>query len=159
MGPKVLKFQKKKSKTKIAGLETWRTKFKLTPSDIECDIVAKQGITNTLALPIDKMLYIYLLCPHSKHQKKHRRMKKGCNFWAIFSNKVLQPPWGEKRTQLSFPNMIPQKSWHVSLQNLGPICPQGIMFWAQIPWGNMVAYGIPHICLEKFWLPFSMGSC
>jgi hypothetical protein len=43
--------------------------FKLTPSDIECDIVAKQGITNMLALPIDKMLYIYLLCPHSKHQK------------------------------------------------------------------------------------------
>jgi hypothetical protein len=30
----------------------------------------KQGIANTLALPIDKMLYIYLLCPHSKHQKK-----------------------------------------------------------------------------------------
>ncbi len=27
----------------------------------------KQGITNTLALPIDKMLYIYLLCPHSEH--------------------------------------------------------------------------------------------
>jgi hypothetical protein len=30
----------------------------------------KQGITNTLALPIDMMLYIYLLCPHSEHQKK-----------------------------------------------------------------------------------------
>jgi hypothetical protein len=30
----------------------------------------KQGIINTLALPIDKMmLYIYLLCPHSEHQK------------------------------------------------------------------------------------------
>jgi hypothetical protein len=29
----------------------------------------KQGITNTLALPIDKMLYIYLLRPHSEHQK------------------------------------------------------------------------------------------
>ncbi len=25
---------------------------------------SKQGITNTLALPIDKMLYINLLCPH-----------------------------------------------------------------------------------------------
>jgi hypothetical protein len=32
----------------------------------------KQGITNTLAtlaLLIDKMLYIYLLRPHSEHQK------------------------------------------------------------------------------------------
>jgi hypothetical protein len=28
----------------------------------------KQGITNMLALPIDKMLYIYLLCPHSEQQ-------------------------------------------------------------------------------------------
>jgi hypothetical protein len=28
----------------------------------------KQGITNTLALPIEKMLYIYLLCPHSEQQ-------------------------------------------------------------------------------------------
>jgi preprotein translocase subunit SecY len=37
---------------------------------------SKQGITNTpalpkdKALPIDKMLYIYLLCPHSEYQKK-----------------------------------------------------------------------------------------
>jgi hypothetical protein len=31
--------------------------------------VNKQGVTNTLALPINKMLYIYLLCPHSEHQK------------------------------------------------------------------------------------------
>jgi hypothetical protein len=29
----------------------------------------KQGITNTLAMPIDNMLYIYSLCPHSKHHK------------------------------------------------------------------------------------------
>jgi hypothetical protein len=27
----------------------------------------KQGMENTLALPILKMLYIYLLCPHSEH--------------------------------------------------------------------------------------------
>jgi len=33
--------------------------------------VNKQGVTNTLALPINKMSYIYLLCPHSEHQKKH----------------------------------------------------------------------------------------
>jgi hypothetical protein len=31
--------------------------------------VNKQGVTNTLALPINKMLYIYLLCPHSEDQK------------------------------------------------------------------------------------------
>jgi hypothetical protein len=34
----------------------------------------KQGITNMLALPIDKMLYIYVLCPHSKHQKIHSNL-------------------------------------------------------------------------------------
>jgi hypothetical protein len=33
-------------------------------------VFIKQGITNTLALPIDMMLYIYLLCPHSQHPKK-----------------------------------------------------------------------------------------
>jgi hypothetical protein len=30
----------------------------------------QQGITNTLTLPIDKMLYIYLLCPHSLNTRK-----------------------------------------------------------------------------------------
>jgi hypothetical protein len=30
----------------------------------------EQGITNTLGLPIDKMLYIYLLCPHSERREK-----------------------------------------------------------------------------------------
>jgi hypothetical protein len=34
----------------------------------------KQGITNRVALPIDKMLYIYLLCPHSEHQKIHSNL-------------------------------------------------------------------------------------
>jgi hypothetical protein len=32
-------------------------------------LFTKQGITYTLALPIDKMLYIHLLCPHFEHQK------------------------------------------------------------------------------------------
>jgi hypothetical protein len=36
----------------------------------------KQGITNTLALPIDKMLYIYLLCPHSEHQNNPFQSKQ-----------------------------------------------------------------------------------
>jgi hypothetical protein len=29
--------------------------------------VFKQGVTNMLALPVDKMLYIYLLCPQSEN--------------------------------------------------------------------------------------------
>jgi hypothetical protein len=34
--------------------------------------VFKQAITNMLALPVDKMLYIYLLCPLSEHSIFHR---------------------------------------------------------------------------------------
>jgi hypothetical protein len=30
----------------------------------------KQGITNTLDLPVHKMLYIHLPCPHSEQQKQ-----------------------------------------------------------------------------------------
>jgi hypothetical protein len=30
----------------------------------------KRGVTNTLAMLIDKILYIYLLCPHSEHRTK-----------------------------------------------------------------------------------------
>jgi hypothetical protein len=33
-------------------------------------VTPEQGITNTLALPMDKMLYIYMLCPHSEHPEK-----------------------------------------------------------------------------------------
>ncbi len=33
-------------------------------------VTSEQGITNTLALPMDKMLYIYLLCSHSEHPEK-----------------------------------------------------------------------------------------
>jgi hypothetical protein len=40
----------------------------------------KQGITNKLALPIDKMLYIYLLCPHSEHQKNPFQSKQSKHF-------------------------------------------------------------------------------
>ncbi len=40
----------------------------------------KQGITNTLALPIDKMLCIYVLCPHSKHQKNPFQSKQSKHF-------------------------------------------------------------------------------
>ncbi len=40
----------------------------------------KQGITNTLAPPIDKMLYIYLFCPHSKHQNNMFQSKQSKHF-------------------------------------------------------------------------------
>jgi hypothetical protein len=40
----------------------------------------QQGITSTLALPIDKMLYIYLLCPYSKHQKNPFQSKQSKHF-------------------------------------------------------------------------------
>jgi transposase-like protein len=40
----------------------------------------KKGITNALALPIIKMLYIYLLCPHSEHQKNPFQSKQSKHF-------------------------------------------------------------------------------
>jgi hypothetical protein len=40
----------------------------------------KKGITNTLALPIDKMLYIYLLCPQSEHQNNPFQTKQSKHF-------------------------------------------------------------------------------
>jgi hypothetical protein len=39
----------------------------------------QQGIINMLALPIDKMLYIYLLCPYS-HQKNMSQSKESKHF-------------------------------------------------------------------------------
>jgi hypothetical protein len=61
-----------------------------------------QGIKNTLALPIDKMLYIYLLCPHSEHQKNSFQSKQSKHFhqrnWftqcETGSNKVKLPKVG-----------------------------------------------------------------
>jgi len=40
----------------------------------------KQGITNMLALPIDKMLNIYLLCSHSEHPKNPFQPKQSKRF-------------------------------------------------------------------------------
>jgi hypothetical protein len=40
----------------------------------------KQGSTNTLALAIDKMLYIYLLCPHSEHQNNPFQSEQSKHF-------------------------------------------------------------------------------
>jgi hypothetical protein len=40
-----------------------------TPYNSDKLNVDQRSVTNTLALPINKMLYIYLLCPHSEHQK------------------------------------------------------------------------------------------
>ncbi len=70
------------SKICITSLGTWLpishlfSKLNLSCHDgkafstYEKDVMVKQGITNMLALPIDKMLYIYLVCPHSEHKKK-----------------------------------------------------------------------------------------
>ncbi len=38
-----------------------------------------KGITNMLAFPIDKMLYIYLVCPHSEHQNNPFQSKQSIN--------------------------------------------------------------------------------
>jgi hypothetical protein len=62
----------------------------------------KQGITNTLALPIDKMLYIYVLCPHSEHQQipfqskqsKHFHQKNRFTKCQTGSNNVKLPKVG-----------------------------------------------------------------
>ncbi len=79
-------------------------------------------------------------------------MKKGCNFWAISSNKfpledkALQPPWGEKDS-----TKFPQKSWNVSLQNLGPFGPKESCFGPRFHEETWLPRElIPHICLEKF---------
>jgi hypothetical protein len=58
-----------------------------------------QGIENTLALPMDKMLYIYLLCPHSEHQKKYGSNLNSLNTFtkemgSPGSNKVKLPKVG-----------------------------------------------------------------
>jgi hypothetical protein len=52
----------------------------------------KQGITNTLALPIGKMLYIYLLCPHSEHHKNLNSLNTFTK--RTGSNKVKLPKVG-----------------------------------------------------------------
>jgi hypothetical protein len=51
----------------------------------------KQGITNTLALPIDKMLYIYLLWPHFEHQKQSRSKSKQSK--TLSQNKRVHKMW------------------------------------------------------------------
>jgi hypothetical protein len=55
----------------------------------------KQGIKNTLALPIDTMLYTDLLCPHSEHQKNLFKSKQLSTFTKeTGSNKVKLPEVG-----------------------------------------------------------------
>jgi hypothetical protein len=59
----------------------------------------KQGITNMLALAIDTMLYIYLLCEHQKHlfrskQSKHFHQRNQFNSCETGFNKVKLPKVG-----------------------------------------------------------------
>jgi hypothetical protein len=51
----------------------------------------KQGITNTLALPIDKMLYIYVLCSHSAHQNNPFQSKQSKHFHQKTSSPNVKP--------------------------------------------------------------------
>jgi hypothetical protein len=65
----------------------------------------KQGITNTLALPIIKMLYIYLLCPLQKipfqsKQSKHFHQRNWFTSCEIDSNKVILPKAGSNAIAL-----------------------------------------------------------
>ncbi len=65
-------------------------------------LYTKQGITNTLTLPIDKMLYLYFLCPQSEHQNnpcqskqsKHFNEKNQFNKYETGFNKVKLPKVG-----------------------------------------------------------------
>jgi hypothetical protein len=52
-------------------LNTKKTVVPLLPSSYTnlLWLLLQQGIIHMLALPIVKMLYIYILCPHSEHQK------------------------------------------------------------------------------------------
>ncbi len=71
-----------------------------------------QGIKNTLALPIDKMLYIYVLCPHSEHQKntfqskqsKHFHQRNQCTQCETGSTKVKLPKVGSNAIVRTGPN-------------------------------------------------------
>jgi hypothetical protein len=49
-----------------------------SPTASSLQAMTKQGVTNTLALPINKVLYIYLLCPHSEHQKTSAPIETVC---------------------------------------------------------------------------------
>jgi hypothetical protein len=57
-----------------------------------------QGIKNTLALPIDKMLYMYLLCPHSEHQKSTFQSKQSKHFHQ--RNRFTQCETGSNKVKL-----------------------------------------------------------
>jgi hypothetical protein len=60
----------------ISYLPTW---LNVMPLEVSANMM-KQGITNTLALSIDKMLYIYLLCPHSEDPKNPFQSKQSKHF-------------------------------------------------------------------------------
>jgi hypothetical protein len=65
----------------------------------------KQGITNMLALPIDKMLYICLLYPHSEHQNNPFQSKQSKHFhqrnqFTKFDNKIKLSKLGFNATVL-----------------------------------------------------------
>ncbi len=59
----------------------------------------KQGITDTLTLPIDQMLYICLLCPHSEHQNNLFQFRQSKHFHQ--RNRFTQCETGSNKVKLS----------------------------------------------------------
>ncbi len=96
----------------------------------------KQGITNTVALPIDKMLFIYLLCPHFEHQNnvcqskqfKHLPQRNQFIGWsepaatnAPVENEAVQAVLGMNQKPILFP--CPGISQPPSMPQTFPLLP------------------------------------
>jgi hypothetical protein len=77
----------------------------------------KQDITNTLALPIDKKLYIYLLCPHSEHQNK---IHSNLNSLNTFTEETGSPNVKTIRNKIKLPEVGSNVIWSLSLWGAGP---------------------------------------
>jgi len=83
----------------------------------------KQGITNTLALPIDKMLYIYILCPHFEHQKNSYQSKQSTH--------------SHQRKGVIIQN-LPVPAWHGAFCLRGSHSGEGSFGWTSTHVGTMV---------------------
>jgi hypothetical protein len=68
---------------KVEGVVYWSTAKKMprkVPKENKLNVISNKAITNTWALLIDKMLYIYVLCPHSEHQNNPFQSKQFKHF-------------------------------------------------------------------------------
>jgi hypothetical protein len=94
----------------------------------------KQGITNTLALPIVKMLYIYRLCPHSKHQKDPFQSKESKHF----HQKTDSPNVKTSFNTLKLPKVGSNVIWGE------PNKPSVTLFWMNHNWVTKVPTYAPN---------------